>query len=157
MNNYSEDDDIDVNYSDDDENVSVHKIESFVIYYFYSKMDHSELMNKKQYIVYLTAYKEDKLINFYKGTFRGLHSIKNNIIFINVIEHKTYPEEIIYLGHRVRQTALIRNDVVFFPKGVYTFHSVDEVKENGKKAIQNMDKRSLDMILKRLVNEHFEW
>jgi hypothetical protein len=120
-------------------------------------MDDSELMSKKQYIAYLTAEKEDRLQNFYKGTFRGLHSIKKNIIFNDVIEHVTYPDEIIYLGHRIKQSALIRKDLVFFPKGVYTFHNVDEVKENGKKAIQNMEKRSLDMILKRLVNEHFEW
>jgi hypothetical protein len=37
------------------------------------------------------------------------------------------------------------------------FHDVEKVKENSKYAIQNMESRSLDMILKRLVNEHFEW
>jgi hypothetical protein len=46
---------------------------------------------------------------------------------------------------------------MFLPKNVYTFHDVDQVKENKKNAIHRMEKRSLDMVLKRLVNEHFEW
>ena len=117
----------------------------------------NELVNKKKYIMYLTAHKEEKLINFYKGTFRGVHSIRKNLIFNDVIETKTYPDEIIYLGHRGRQTALIRYDLIFFQNDVYTFHDVDQIKENGKRAIQSMEKRSLDMVLKRLVNEHFEW
>jgi hypothetical protein len=49
-----------------------------------------------------------------------------------------------------------RYDLMFF-NDVYTFHDIDQIKENGKKAIQNMEKRTLDMVLKRLVNEHFEW
>ena len=116
-----------------------------------------ELTRQKKYIAYLTAHKEEKLMNFYKGTFRGIHRIQNKLIFDNVIENKTYPEEIIYLGHRVRQSALIRYDLIFFDNDVYTFHDIDQVKENKKNAIQSMEKRTLDMVLKRLVNEHFEW
>ena len=37
------------------------------------------------------------------------------------------------------------------------FHDVEKVKENRKKAIQNMESRALNLVLKRLVNEHFEW
>ena len=37
------------------------------------------------------------------------------------------------------------------------FYDVEKVKDNSKIAIQNMEKRSLDIILKRLVNENFEW
>ena len=119
-------------------------------------MDH--LVDHKKYIAYLTAEKEDRLQNFYKGTFRGVHSIKNNLIFVDVIQKKTDPEELfIYLGHIGRYTALIRKNLMFLPKDVYTFHDVDQVKENKKKAIENMEKRTLDMVLKRLVNEHFEW
>jgi hypothetical protein len=36
------------------------------------------------------------------------------------------------------------------------FYDSHKVK-NAKKARENMEKRSLDIILKRLVNEHFEW
>ena len=116
-----------------------------------------ELVNKKKYIAYLTAEKEDRLQNFYKGTFRGVHRINNNLIFIDIIKHETYPEEIIYLGHRCTSSSMSRYDLMFFINDVYTFHDVDQIKENGKKAIQSMEKRTLDMVLKRLVNEHFEW
>ena len=38
-----------------------------------------------------------------------------------------------------------------------TFYDLEEIKENGKKARQVMEKRSLDIILKSLLNENFEW
>jgi hypothetical protein len=120
-----------------------------------------ELTRHKKYIAYLTAEKEDRLQNFYKGTFRGVHSIQNNsnnLIFVDIIQKKTGPEELfIYLGRTARYSALIRKNLMILPKDVYTFYDIDEVKENKKKAIQNMEKRTLDMILKRLINEHFEW
>ena len=116
-----------------------------------------ELVKKKKYIAYLTAEKEDRLQNFCKGTFRGVHRINNNLIFDHVIQHEIYPEEIIYLGHRCRRTSMSRYDLMFFINDVYTFHDIDQVKENKKKAIETMEKRTLDMVLKRLVNEHFEW
>ena len=116
-----------------------------------------ELVNKKKYIAYLTANKDEKLLNFYKGTFRGVHRINNNLIFNDVIKHHTYPEEIIYLGQRGRYTSMSRYDLMFFVDDVYTFHDIDQVKENKKKAIESMEKRTLNMILKRLVNEYFEW
>jgi len=103
--------------------------------------------------MYLTQYKEDRFVNFYKGMFKGVHCINKNLIFIDVVETKRYPDEI---GHR-GWTELIRNDLLFVPNDTYTFHNIDQVKENKKKAIQNMEKRSLDLILKRLINEQFEW
>jgi hypothetical protein len=38
-----------------------------------------------------------------------------------------------------------------------TFYDLEEIRDNGKKARQTMEQRSLDIILKRLVNEHFQW
>jgi len=38
-----------------------------------------------------------------------------------------------------------------------TFYDIQEMRERKIKAIQSMEKRSLDIVLKRLVNEHFEW
>jgi len=105
--------------------------------------------------MYLSKYKEDRFINFYKGIFKGVHSINKYLIFIDVIEKKTYRDENV-LGHR-GITELIRNDLMFVPNNAYTLHDIDQVKENKKKAIQNMEKRSLNMVLKRLVNEQFEW
>lgn len=37
------------------------------------------------------------------------------------------------------------------------FYDVEEIKENAQKAKQKMEKRALNMILKRIVNENFEW
>lgn len=39
------------------------------------------------------------------------------------------------------------------------FYELDikDIKENGGKARQSMEKRALDTILKQVVNEHFEW
>jgi hypothetical protein len=110
-----------------------------------------ELVNKTEYIIYLSAYEDDKLSNFYKGTFRGVHRLQDKYIFVDVIETKIERME------HSTYCSLIRNNLVFFPKDLYTFHDIKKVKENGKKAIENMEKRSLDMVLKRLVNEHFEW
>jgi hypothetical protein len=113
-----------------------------------------ELVNQKKYIAYLTAEKEDRLQNFYKGTFGGVHSIKNNVmIFNDIIEYKTYEET--RLGYR--PNAILRYNLIFFSNDVYTFHDIEQVKENKKKAIQSMEKRALDKILKRIVNEEFQW
>lgn len=37
------------------------------------------------------------------------------------------------------------------------FYDVEEIRDNAKKARQQLEKRSLNMVLKRLVNEQFEW
>ena len=37
------------------------------------------------------------------------------------------------------------------------FYDVEKIRENTQNARQTMEQRSLNMILKRLVNEHFEW
>jgi hypothetical protein len=110
-----------------------------------------DLVKQKEYIIYLTAYKEDKLIQFYKGTFRGHYYMKDKLLFNNVTE-KTYHAE----GNS-RYVSIKINDIMLFHKDVYTFHDTEIVKENAKNAIQRMENRALDMVLKRLVNEHFEW
>ena len=38
-----------------------------------------------------------------------------------------------------------------------SFYDIQEIRDNAKKAVQSMEQRSLDLILKRLVNEEFEW
>lgn len=37
------------------------------------------------------------------------------------------------------------------------FYDAQEIKDNAQKARQQMEKRTLDMVLKRIVNETFEW
>ena len=120
-------------------------------------------MKRKEYIIYLTERREDKLMNFYKGTYRGEQYFNPYVfvdcihkhVFVDVIEKKSYPET--FQGYSGNYVSIKRNDLMLFPKDLYTFHAIEKIKENGKKAIQNMEKRSLDMVLKRLVNETFEW
>lgn len=38
-----------------------------------------------------------------------------------------------------------------------TYYDVEEIRENAQRAIQNMEQRSVNMILKRLINEEFQW
>ena len=37
------------------------------------------------------------------------------------------------------------------------FYDVEDIKEKAQKAIQAMEQRALDKILKKIVNENFEW
>jgi hypothetical protein len=37
------------------------------------------------------------------------------------------------------------------------FYDVGYIRENAQKAIETMEHRSVNMILKRLINEEFEW
>jgi hypothetical protein len=44
---------------------------------------------------------------------------------------------------------------LFFEEDYY--YDPEKIKENAQLAKQSMEQRALGMILKRLVNEHFEW
>ena len=49
---------------------------------------------------------------------------------------------------------IISYDIIFPTDIVY---DLEEIRENGKKARQEMEQRALNIVLKRLVNETFEW
>ena len=38
-----------------------------------------------------------------------------------------------------------------------TFYDLEEIREKGKNARHAMEQRSLNIILKKIVNENFEW
>ena len=46
-------------------------------------------------------------------------------------------------------------DHIFFEEDYY--YDAEIIRENAQIAKQSMEQRSLDMILKRLVNEYFKW
>lgn len=48
------------------------------------------------------------------------------------------------------------SDLTFWNYTDYNYYDVCKMN-NAKKARHDMEKRALDMILKRLVNEYFEW
>ena len=49
----------------------------------------------------------------------------------------------------------IKHTSVFTPND--TVYDLEEIVENGKKAREAMEQRALNIVLKRLVNETFEW
>ena len=51
----------------------------------------------------------------------------------------------------------IKYNDFFYNNDSFTFYDLEEIIEKGKKARQTMEQRSLDIILKRLVNEDFQW
>jgi hypothetical protein len=50
-----------------------------------------------------------------------------------------------------------KNGCYHFGGETSLFYDPEEVKKNAQKARQCMEQRALNMILNRLVNEHFEW
>lgn len=39
----------------------------------------------------------------------------------------------------------------------YTFYDIEEIRKKAKMARQSMEQRSLDIVLKKVVNETFQW
>jgi hypothetical protein len=107
----------------------------------------SDAINGKEYILYQDRYKDDKFVSYFKGTFKG-RNFSKKLIFIDVIEKRRDANESVTHNHDV---------VLFNCDDFYVLHDIEKVKDNGKNAIQNMEKRALDQVLKRLINEHFEW
>jgi hypothetical protein len=71
-------------------------------------------------------------------------------------------EKRIYRGTFIRMTCFtilmkpIDNGEQIF-KHYDEFYDLEEIRENGKRARQLMEQRALNTILKRIVNENFEW
>jgi hypothetical protein len=82
------------------------------------------------------------------GTYRGKSNKKYfppNILWDVKVRIKTNikSEPII-----VNFVSINNNDIIY---------DLDKIKHHAKKAKESFEKRALDNILKRLVNEHFEW
>jgi hypothetical protein len=60
-----------------------------------------------------------------------------------------------FVSYIVRKPRKIKPNAVFTPNDIV--YDLEEIKENGQKARQDMEQRALDKILKHLVNETFEW
>lgn len=94
--------------------------------------------------LYIIIYKFDKTRTF-TGTFKQFTNQRNdklNAEFINVTTH--------YYSRG------IQNQLTFCHYTDYNYYDVHKIN-NAKKARYDMEKRALDIILKRLVNENFEW
>ena len=60
-----------------------------------------------------------------------------------------------FVSYIMRKPRKIKYPAVFTPNDIV--YDLEEIKENGKKARQDMEQRALNIVLKRLVNETFEW
>ena len=112
-------------------------------------MDLHELREGNEYIV-----KHNQSNEIYKGTFiQRIESTGSRIIPIEkrVLFDQWY--EIVTIWYSVFS---INNDVKYFIEDD-TYYDLNKIKENANKSRQSFEQRTLDLILKRLVNEHFEW
>ena len=85
------------------------------------------------------------------GTYIGrVFDDEEDYILKNVIQ-KNKP----FVSYFMRKPRKIKPNAVFSQTDIV--YDLEEIRENGKKARQSMEQRALDIILKRLVNETFEW
>ena len=85
------------------------------------------------------------------GTYIGrVFDDEEDYILKNVIQ-KNKP----FVSYFMRKPRKIKPNAVFTPNDIV--YDLEEIRENGQKARHAMEQRSLDIILKRLVNEHFQW
>jgi len=60
-----------------------------------------------------------------------------------------------FVSYIMRKPRKIKHNAVFTPNDIV--YDLEEIRENGKQAREAMEQRALNIVLKRLVNEHFEW
>jgi hypothetical protein len=60
-----------------------------------------------------------------------------------------------FVSYFMRKPRKIKPNAVFTPNDIV--YDLEEIRENGKKAIEAMEQRALNKILKSIVNENFEW
>jgi hypothetical protein len=78
----------------------------------------------------------------YIGTFIGPSTVfVYHLCFTNLTRFNKVEQTIVYIDKN-------KND---------KYYDIVKTKYNAEKAIQQMEQRSLNMILKKLVNEEFQW
>ena len=60
-------------------------------------------------------------------------------------------------GHMYAFAWFYHNSLSCSYTGDDEFYDIEYIKENAQRAIRNMEQRTLNIILKRLVNEEFQW
>jgi hypothetical protein len=88
----------------------------------------------------------------YIGTYRGNVSTNYMLSFKNILWDVKV--KIKQKSNRKSQPFLVRYVTINKNDNVY---DLDEIKQDAKKAKESFEQRSLNIILKRLVNENFEW
>jgi hypothetical protein len=105
-------------------------------------------MQLKMNNVYAVETEHETII----GTYRGNVSTNYMMSFKNILWDVTV--KIKQKSNRKPQPILVRYITINKNDNVY---DLDEIKQDAKKAKESFEQRSLNIILKRLVNENFEW
>jgi hypothetical protein len=116
--------------------------------------DYPCLKLNKRYLV------ETKNKNYYIGEYKEHIIDRSGYVMYYVLDNvtnyytnyydKNWPSRL-----RKHKPEKLKGDAFFSPTD--TFYNLDEMREKGKQSRLAMEQRALDIILKRLVNEHFEW
>ena len=98
-----------------------------------------------------TVYVADSEYETFIGTYRGQVNNKyfppyKNVLWNVKVRIKNKSKTSIPI--LVQFISINNNDIVY---------DLDKIKEESKKAKESFEQRSLNMILKRLVNEEFQW
>jgi hypothetical protein len=117
-------------------------------------MDELCLKFNKRYLV------ETKNKNHYIGEYKEYVVDPNGYVMYYILDNVTnyytnYYDKNYPSGLRKIKPEKLKGDAFFSPTD--TFYDLEEMRKKGKKARTAMEQRALDIILKRLVNEEFQW
>ena len=96
-----------------------------------------ELIPDRRYIV----ERKNTKIEILEGVFVQLVSHRPTTVLMRCMRRKSLPN-VAHFGF------CYESDI---------FYDIEEIRDNAQKAIQSFEQRSLDLILRRLINEEFEW
>ena len=116
--------------------------------------DYPCLKLNKRYLV------ETKNKNHYIGEYKKCIMDSHGYIMYYILDNVKYYYTNYYDKNwpprlRKLKPEKLKTDAFFSPTD--TFYDLEEMREKGKQARLAMEQRSLNIILKRLVNENFEW
>ena len=100
-----------------------------------------ELIPDRRYIIERMNHIEKTDYEILEGIFIKFVSHSPTIAFMRNMKRKKLPN-VSHYG---------------FSNEYDVYYDIEEIKHNSRKAIQCMEQRSLNLILKRLINENFEW
>jgi hypothetical protein len=126
-------------------NVNICKIEPIPIIFFSLKMKKMKVGK-----VYAVESKTRLCIGRYIGRIFDDDDDDEHYVLKDVIQ-KNKP----FVSYFMRKPRKIKPNAVFSPNDIV--YDLEEIRENGKQARHAMERRALDIILKRIVNETFEW
>lgn len=96
-----------------------------------------ELIPDRRYIV----ERKNKNIEILEGVFVQLVSYNPTTILMRCMRRKRLPN-VSHFGF------CYESDI---------FYDIEEIRDNARKAFESFEQRTFNLILKRLINEEFEW